>query len=395
MSELVLTPLAPRWSGSTLRQACRVGRPGSARGRDSELWWESDASLTPLETGDGESALVACVLPAMAEGRDLRVEGFVGPRLLANLEEFVTAWNRWKPGIYRKIRIQADEIRPPAPAAWSPDAIAAFSGGVDATYTVWRHHAGLAGNASRRLVACAMVHGFDIPLEHEEKFAEGLRLARETLESVGIDLVPLRTNLRQEFPLDWHDHHGAALVAALQLLKSRAATLLVGASDPYDQLLLPYGSNPVTDPLLSSDGLAVVHDGCGADRTAKIATIAAWKTACRNLRVCWKGMQVGANCGRCEKCLRTRLNFLVNRLTPPEGLAPAGTDLDFRVLDSESRSVLQEHEQILDAARAAGLRDPWVGQLEARLAWLGRRNAALRGARSVKRLMRRIARRIP
>lgn len=395
MTELVLTPLAPDWTKTSLRQACRVGRGGSAPGRKSLLWWESDAPLTPREHGDGESALIALVLPAMAEGRDVRVEGFVGPRLLANLEEFVTAWNRWKPGVYRKIRIRADEVRPVPPAAWSPDAIAAFSGGVDATYTIWRHHAGLAGNASRRLVACAMVHGFDIPLEQGEKYTEGLRLARETLDSVGIELVPLRTNLRQEFPMDWHDHHGAALVAALHLLKSRAGTLLVGASDPYDQLLLPYGSNPVTDPLLSSDGLEVVHDGCGADRTEKIAAIASWKTACRNLRVCWKGMQVGANCGRCEKCLRTRLNFLVNRLTPPEGLAPDGAELDFRALDSESRSVLQEHEQILEAARASGLRAPWVGELEARLAWLGRRNAALRGARSVKRLMRRIARRNP
>jgi len=389
MHELVLTPAPPSPSGDLLRQACRIRRTGPSAAPDATLWWEGPTTLPPLPEGDAESYLIASLFAAMAEGRDVRIEGAVGRRLLANLEEFMTAWSRWKPSIYRRIRIIPDEIRSEETAPWSPRAVAAFSGGVDATYTVWRHHSGAAGHASRSIAACALVQGFDMPLDQNEKFAVSLELARRTLDDLGIEVVPLRSNLREVFPLDWHDLHGAALVAALQLLKSKAGTLLIGSSDPYDQLLLPYGSNPVTDPLLSSGSLEVVHDGCGLDRTGKIAAIAGWEAGCANLRVCWKGEQVGANCGRCEKCLRTRLNFLVNGLVPPESLAPAGSVPDFSALDSESESVLQEHVQILQAARDANLQDPWVDRLARRLAWLRARNATWEGVRSARRLAKR------
>jgi len=396
MPELVLTPLAPVLTGDRLRQSCRIRRPDSPASSDSLLWWESPASLPPLRDGDAESYLIATLFTAMAEGRDVRVEGSIGPRLLANLESFTDAWSRWKPGVYRKIGIRAEAAPADEPAPWSPGAIAAFSGGVDATYTVWRHHAGLAGNGSRSIVACLLVQGFDIPLDQDEKFAASLDLARDTLDSVGIEVVPLRSNLREVFPtLDWHDLHGAAVVAASHLLKSKARTLLVGSSDPYDQLLLPYGSNPVTDPLLSSDTLDVVHDGCGTDRSGKVAAIGSWSLACTNLRVCWKGVQVGANCGRCEKCLRTRLNFLVNGLEPPASLVPEGGGFDFGLLDSDSESILQEYEQILDAARTARIEAPWVSDLAGRLGWLRRRNAMRSGARALKRLLRRFAGRSP
>lgn len=393
MSELVLSPLPAAVDGDVLRQACRLHRTGGAPDGATVLWWESSTGLAPLPAGDAESFLIASLLAAMSEGRDVRVEGSVGRRLLANLEEFMVAWSRWKPATYRRVRILPDEIREEAPRPWSRTAVAAFSGGVDASHAVWRHHSRQAGHASRDIVACALVHGFDIPLEQEDKFATSVLLARESLASLGIELVPLRSNLRQILTLDWHDLHGAAIVAAMQLLKSKAGTAIIGSSDPYDQLLLPYGSNPVTDPMLATGGMDIVHDGCGWDRTEKIADIAEWTVGCGNLRVCWAGTQIDANCGRCEKCVRTRMNFLVNGLEPPARLAPPGVPMDFRVIDSESESVLQEFDQIIDAAHRAGIRDPWVAQLGRRIAWLRVRNAGLAGWRGFKKLAKRLLRR--
>lgn len=389
MNEFVISPNPPATTGDLVRQSCRFRRPERSGAAETVLWWDGPATLAPLPEGDAEPHLIAGLFAAMAEGRDVRVEGAIGQRLLANLEEFMIAWCRWKPSCYRKVRIVPDQVRDDPPAAWSPTAVAAFSGGVDATYTVWRHHTRAAGPASRSIVACALVQGFDMPIGQDEKFAVSLDLARRTLDPLGIEVVALRTNLREAFPLDWHDLHGAALVAALQLLKSKAGAMLIGSSDPYDQLLLPYGSNPLTDPMLSTGSMEVVHDGCGLDRTGKIAAISGWADGCANLRVCWKGEQIGANCGRCEKCLRTRLNFLVNGLVPPESLAPPGSRPDFSALDSESESVLQEHVQILQAARDANLQDPWVHDLARRLAWLRARNAARDRVRAARRLVKR------
>jgi len=387
MSEFVLTPAESSIQGGLLRQSCHIRRMGEGS-KGATLWWEGPADLAPLESGDAEPYLIAMLHVAMSEGRDLRVVGKVGRRLLANLEEFVLAWNRWSPGVYRSIRIIPEQVVEEAPTTWSPKAITAFSGGVDASFTVWRHHTGRAGFASRSIVACAMVHGFDIPLDQEEKFRKSFELGKETLDGLGIELIALRSNIREEFPLEWNDHHGAALVGAMHLLKSKARTLLIGSSDPYDQLILPYGSNPLTDPLLSSGSLEVVHDGSGFDRTGKVALIADWQLGIRNLRVCWKGTQVGANCGHCEKCLRTHLNFLVNGLVPPSSLASSTGDLDFQLLDSESESVIQEFVQILEAAKANGRTGPWIEQLEKRLIWLRRRNSFRSNIRSAKNVVR-------
>ena len=387
MPELVLKPAAPEWNGDVLRQSCDIIRTGSSSSSSVRLWWECPSSLPSMPEGDAESYLVAAVLVAMSEGRDIRVEGTVGRGLLSGIEEFMLAWRRWNPELYRVVRILPEEASSNEPSRTS-GAITAFSGGVDAAFTVWRHHSRAAGHASRDIVAGAMVHGFDIPLDQEEKFAASFRLARATLDSLDIPLIALRTNIRQVFGIDWHDLHGAALVGVMQTLRSKAGSLLIGSSDPYDQLLLPYGSNPVTDHLLSTAGMDVVHDGCGFDRTQKVAFIAGWKTACDNLRVCWEGEQVGANCGHCEKCLRTRLNFLANGLAVPQNLQPPGEGFDFSVVDTESESVLQEFDQILQVAHRSEIRSPWVAQLERRMAWLRRRNLYRQARRSLRGLVR-------
>jgi len=56
--------------------------------------------------------------------------------------------------------------------------------------------------------------------------------------------------------------------------------------------------------------MRIVHDGAGYSRTEKVVEIATHKTATRVLKVCWQGQETFKNCGNCEKCIRTQLNFL-------------------------------------------------------------------------------------
>jgi hypothetical protein len=50
---------------------------------------------------------------------------------------------------------------------------------------------------------------------------------------------------------------------------------------------------------------------CGASwyRTEKAAIIAANPVVLDNIRVCYERPELGEDCGSCEKCLRTKLNF--------------------------------------------------------------------------------------
>jgi hypothetical protein len=261
-----------------------------------------------------------------------------------------------------------DVDRPVAAAVtWDEHAVAAFSGGMDATCTVIRHARGMVGHRSRRIAACALIHGFDIELANTAKFEESLRLATQTLSSLGLRAIPIRTNYRSIARAHWLDAHGAALVGALQMLKSVATSCLIGSSKPYDDMVLPYGSNPVTDPLLSSASFAVLHDGAEFDRTGKAAVVATWAEGLANLRVCWSGDQVAANCGRCEKCTRTKMNFLANKVEPPATLGPALHLDDIRRLKVANKAVMVEFDQILSAARAHGVDAPWVRALDRRL----------------------------
>jgi hypothetical protein len=49
-------------------------------------------------------------------------------------------------------------------------------------------------------------------------------------------------------------------------------------------------------------------------RCDKARLVAQYSRLRDNLRVCWAGPMTGTNCGRCEKCVRTQLNFIAQGL---------------------------------------------------------------------------------
>jgi hypothetical protein len=65
------------------------------------------------------------------------------------------------------------------------------------------------------------------------------------------------------------------------------------------------GSHPLTDPLWSTEGTEIVHEGAEVGRADKVAKIAENPAALACLMVC--ANSVTSNCGRCEKCLRTMI----------------------------------------------------------------------------------------
>jgi hypothetical protein len=70
--------------------------------------------------------------------------------------------------------------------------------------------------------------------------------------------------------------------------------------------------------------MEVRHDGAGRSRTEKVAYLATWEQGMPLLRVCWEGRVPDGNCGRCEKCVRTRLNFHIAGVESPACLPMVG-----------------------------------------------------------------------
>jgi hypothetical protein len=65
-------------------------------------------------------------------------------------------------------------------------------------------------------------------------------------------------------------------------------------------------------PYFSSHRLVVEPYGWGTQRVDKVAAIASSPVAMAHLRVCWRNEEGAFNCGKCEKCVRTKTELAVN-----------------------------------------------------------------------------------
>src|SRR5271157_768689 len=287
-------------------------RPDGTRRR---LWYRLPMKFQEAVTKSCDPFVLGFIFTVMRTPSDLIVHGQVSPSLLRNLIEFQNAWTAWKPTKYHRIDISADLERE-QPQANTDETIMSFSGGGDSSYTAWRHRTGHAGRQQRNLVAGVMLHGFDIPLEEAEAFAGAAKNARLMLASLGMELIPITTNFR-EIGGTWEDAHGAGLASALMLLQGRYNTGLIASSYDYSALILPWGSNPLTDGMMSSDSFQIIHDGAALDKMAKIKQFSQWPDALKYLRVCMDGRSAH-NCCRCRKCVWTIMIFRMLGLGLPE-----------------------------------------------------------------------------
>jgi hypothetical protein len=352
-------------------------------GSRTRLWYRVPCEYASLIPASCDSFVVATVMLAMSQASDFAVHGEVSPSLLRNLQEFQAAWACWYPQKYRKIDIIAEVEREQANATAEEKAIAAFSGGVDSCFTMFRHKSGRYGRLTRNLQAGLMVHGFDIPLAQQEVFERAAKKSKAMLNSLGVELIPVATNYR-EFGLNWEDVFGSAVASTLMLLRGSYTVGLVPSSYTYKSLFLPWGSNPLTDPLLSSNAFQVIHDGTAFKRIDKIREITNFPAALQSLRVCWEGKERDRNCGRCEKCIRTILGFRVMGIGLPPCFEQDVTDRQILDIKTSKKSQVTYFEEILQAAIAAGISDSWVTTIEQcikrnqRTAFLEQSKAALR-----------------
>jgi len=314
----------------------------------------------------------------MKVGAPLRVHGPLSRTALYNLEELQAFWTLWCPDAYKPVEIIPDRVVDLVRSKPGRRAIAAFSGGVDSTFTILRHRGDAQDGATHAIDTVLMVQGFDVALANARDF-ERLVVRSEALRrELALDLRIVRTNSKELNLQKWEDSFGGQLAACLHQFADEFEFGMVGSSEPYDHLYLPWGSNPVTDPLLSGDAFAIVHDGAGYSRTDKAAIITRYPLAMPGLKVCWEGQKQDRNCGVCEKCMRTRLNFLAvgepNPACFDEPLDASG--IDGIVIRNQAQYL--ELQSIVEYAEHRGKTGPWLGLLRRRLQRYRREEAAQR-----------------
>jgi hypothetical protein len=324
------------------------------------------------------------ILAAMRESSDIHAHGNVSKHLLDNLDEFQDAWANWRPEVYRKITISADREIDDHICPEDSDAIATFSGGVDGAFTVYRHAKGVCGRSNRNIKAGVFIHGMEIPIDEEEVFDNTARRMEIMLNSLGIDLIPIATNHR-DFGDLFKDSHAILIVSCMLFLEDIYHTALIASSKPFNDLVLPWGSNPLTDRLLSSGRMRVVHDDIGHTRSQKIELLGEWDEAMKYLRVCWQEGNLGRNCCSCEKCMRTILNMRSLGLGLPEFFEHDISDHMISRMNGLHDVSLSFYDEILDNARSRGMSGSWMTAVEK---MVKRNRKALKGWRWKLRQMR-------
>ena len=265
----------------------------------------------PRQNPNGNFALAAALPTAMALGRPLHVRGEVDADFLATMEEYMAAWCRWRPDLFQPVGLSAD-VETAARPSLATNAIMAFSGGLDSTFALHAHKHGSLGRRGLNIEAAVLVQGFDMPLDDAAAFDVARTHVEAILAPYGVRLNVVRTNWQKPFSIKWEMTHMLGIAAVLHQFHRTFGKGLVADDFAYDNQRTPWSSNAITNQMLGCGAFPIRTTGAAWGRTEKAAAVAANPIALEHLRVCYERPGLGGNCGECEKCLRTKLNFYAN-----------------------------------------------------------------------------------
>lgn len=362
--EIIVEPT--RIDGDTVVRSAVVNGAGY---RPQTIWFRYHSRHGHLTREDADPFLLAALMNAMRRGRDIVVRNAaVSAGLLSHLERFQQVWKRWRSELATvEIHVEGETAPPLNPPRGT---LLAFSGGVDSCFTAWEHTRGGGYRHQEPATAALMIQGFDMSCDAglDPVFERAAHGSRTILDDVGLPLVTVKTNTRSLCNNDWIDYHGLMLGAALHLFKAGFRSGVIPSTMPYE-MMMPLGSHPVSDPLMSCRGFEIMHHGSHASRMDKIGVVGRWNTAARNLRVCWRGPSLDRNCGHCLKCVVTHLGMWAHGLDAPCFEIPLSVELVRKALGSGPLALLDwlDVHSILTSAVDNGLDAAWVPVLRYRL----------------------------
>lgn len=360
---LEVWPYEASCADGKLRAGARLELPS---GQHFDLWYSTSEEFGHMHCDAHDYLAVASIFLGMTLSDKIRIHGLLSRTLLANLLQFTQVWHCWRPDRYGLPDIDADDVRDLRTMPCM-SALSAFSGGVDATCTLYRHTRGLKDARKRKIAAAVMVHGFDIPLANPEIYSKAFCRARPIAESVGVALAPVSSNFKSLPSMDWEDMFFAGTASALLFLSRSAGAVLIGSGDSYGDFALPWGSNPISDHLLGSREIQIITDGVELTRLEKVRVLLDWPEAVQGLRVCWEGKDLSRNCGICEKCVRTRLEFHCLGIERPScfDTGPITCDEIRRLRVRNASQLILLREIVEEGKRLGRDREDWLRTLRA------------------------------
>jgi len=352
-----------------------------------DIYFEVDKAFAHYLSPNPHAFLVACLMPAVHHGeKRILLDEAICPELRNGLVTDMRWFEAWYCPVCRPVRIEAKPgVRPPRlnREEWAGSFL---SGGLDSLATLRANRLDFPRDHPRSLKDCLMVYGFDFGgCEGVDRQAEPFERALTSLSNIArdaeVNLIRVCTNIRHlDDNVDFwmQEFHGAALAAVAHAVSNRLTRVNIASTAKIPRTL-PWGSHPLLDSNYSSTDLQISHDGLRYSRLEKAELVAGWDVALQNIRVCNENPPDVLNCGRCEKCVRTMLEFLAAGGLSRASAFPA-QDVSRELLEKvltveELRYCVSEYSELIEPLAERGrsdlsrvIQDRFV-QLERHLAW--------------------------
>jgi len=274
------------------------------------LWYRVPEQFSQHISLQSDPFLIPGLMAGMQFKEDIEVRGTVSPRLAYHLEEYQHLLNFRLPTDLNIVDVKYAHLKS---LQTTPAAVgAAFSGGVDSFFTLWKHLPGNQPIPDYRISHTLFLHGYDILNKDRSDYQTIYSRFQKTLKQIHIELVSMETNMFNIIAprLRMNLFYGPVLVGSAHVFGNLFQRFFIPSSNDYRQLKTwASTSDPSADPLLSTETLEIIHHGAATRRMEKVEAISDWEPAQSNLRVCLPGDLDGhvINCSRCEKCVRTMI----------------------------------------------------------------------------------------
>jgi len=287
----------------------------SIKGNET-LWYSLHESFGDFLSNSCDAPLVALLLPAMAIGEDIHINGMISERLLYNLSgPFQRLLQHVIPSL-RHVKIHPEGVwRGKADPA--PGVATGFSGGID-SYCVLADH--YYSNILEQFKVTHLL--FNNVGSHgsggERLFRERYNRLLPVAELLGLPFLIINSNLDSFYGkrLGFQQTHTLRNASVALLLQGGIGRYMYASGFNYSDAFVgpTYDiahSDTITLPLLSTDTLDAFSVGSEYTRVEKTLHVAEVHESYRTLDVCVNAHNTGGytNCSMCWKCLRTLVTF--------------------------------------------------------------------------------------
>lgn len=269
---------------------------------------------------------------AMRLGRELVVEGYGSTTAATRARTLSNVWEGWLPTHFRTVECRFSDGEAPRDAPRERAAVATlmcYSGGADSTYSLLRREE--QGEEQDLMTVHGMdyrVHDrarFDDFLKKTAPFAEGRGQRVLVTTDAGTLYKRLECNTRAAFVT-----HPFTLAGAL-FLHEGYDHYAIAADCRRDQqfAIWPWGSEAFTNGLYESDRARLETLDDDVVRGEKLDLIRRFPDALRSVTFCVDYASRPHNCGRCAKCVRSKMLFLAVGGSIPEIFNDMGVPADW------------------------------------------------------------------